>query len=179
MGAQRGERPYPLIIFYVLYFMTVGVSLPFMPGYFKTLGFTGAQSGTLLAVGPMFALFMPPLWGQLADRSGRPGLLLFASTLGGVLGYALLAGASTFTQALIALSVFAAFSSSTTSLADTLAFHHVQQHGGTYAGIRIWGSLGFVLAALPFGYLVKDVDRTTVLAESQILIVTSQFSERL
>lgn len=169
MSAQRGERPYPLILFYVLFFMTVGVSLPFMPGYFKTLGFTGAESGTLLAVGPTFALFMPPFWGQVADRTGRPGLVLLGSTLGGVLGYVLLAGATTFTQALIALSVHAAFATSISSLADTLALHHVQQHGGTYAGIRTWGSLGFVLASLPFGFLIKDVDRTTVLVPLVLL----------
>ncbi len=169
MSAQRGERPYPLILFYVLFFMTVGVTLPFMPGYFKTLGFTGAQSGTLLAVGPMFALFMPPLWGQLADRTGKPGLVLLGSTLGGVVGYGLLARATTFGDALLALGVYATFASSITSLADTLALHHVQQHGGTYAGIRSWGSLGFVLASLPFGFLVKDIDRVTVLVPLVLL----------
>ena len=169
MSAQRGERPSPLILFYVLFFMTVGVTLPFMPGYFKTLGFTGAQSGTLLAVGPTFALFMPPLWGQLADRTGKPGLMLLGSTLGGVLGYGLLARATTFGEALLALSVYATFASSITSLADTLALHHVQQHGGTYAGIRSWGSLGFVLASLPFGFLIKDIDRSTVLVPLVLL----------
>lgn len=162
MTAQRGERPYPLILFYVLFFMTVGVSLPFMPGYFKTLDFSGAQSGMLLSVGPMFSLFMPPIWGQLADRSGKPGLVLLAATLGGVLGYALLFSATTFPEALLALCVHATFTTSITSLADTLALNHVQQHGGTYAGIRIWGSLGFVMASLPFGFLITTVDRTTV-----------------
>jgi PPP family 3-phenylpropionic acid transporter len=169
VGAQRGERPYPLIVFYVLFFMTVGVSLPFMPGYFKTLGFTGAQSGTLLAVSPLFALFMPPLWGQLADRTGRPGLMLLVCTSGGALGYALLASATSFTEALLALCVHAAFASSITSMADTLALHHVQQHGGTYSGIRTFGSLGFVLASLPFGFLIKDIDRTTVLVPLVLL----------
>ncbi len=162
MVAQPVERPYPLIFFYLLYFMTVGVSMPFMPGYFKSLGFTGAQSGTLLAVGPMFALFMPPLWGQLADRSGKPGMVLLGSTVGGALGYALLASASSFTQALLALCVHAMFATSITSLADTLALNHVHQHGGTYAGIRTWGSLGFVLASLPFGFLINEVDRSAV-----------------
>lgn len=169
MGAQRGERPYPLIVFYVLFFMTIGVSLPFMPGYFKTLGFSGAQSGTLLAVGPLFALFMPPLWGQLADRTGRPGLMLLLCTLGGAGGYALLAGATTFTQALLALCFHAAFASAITSMADTLALHHVQQHGGTYSGIRTFGSLGFVLTSLPFGFLITEIDRTTVLAPLVLL----------
>ncbi len=173
MSAQPVERPYPLIVFYVLLFMTVGVTLPFMPGYFRTLGFTGAQSGTLLAVGPTFALFMPPLWGQLADRLGRPGLVLTIAAAGGVLGYGLLARATTFPEALVALGVHAVFATSLTSLADTLALHHVQQHGGTYAGIRTWGSIGFVMASLPFGFLIKEIDRTTVLVPLGLLALAA------
>lgn len=169
MSAQPGERPYPLMVFYVLFFMTVGISLPFMPGYFKTLGFNGSESGLLLSISPGFALVMPPLWGQLADRSGRPGVVLFVTTAGGALGYALLARATSFTDALLALCVHATFASSLTSLADTLALHHVQQHGGSYARIRLWGSIGFVLASLPFGFLVTEIDRTTVLAPLVLL----------
>ena len=149
--------------YYLLMFMTVGVSLPFMPGYFKTLGFTGAQSGALLSIGPMFALIMPPLWGQLADRTRRPGAILFVTTAGGALGFFLLSRATTFDEAFVALCVNAAFASSLTSLADSIAMHHVHRHGGAYASIRIWGSIGFVLTALPFGFLVKEVDRTAVL----------------
>jgi MFS transporter, PPP family, 3-phenylpropionic acid transporter len=169
VGAQPGGRPYPLIVFYLLFFMTVGVSLPFMPGYFKTLGFTGAQSGGLLAIAPMFSLFMPPLWGQLADRTGKPGLLLFICTVGGTAGYALLAASSSFLEVVAALCVHALFASSLTSMADTLALHHVHEHGGTYAGIRTFGSLGFVLASLPFGFLITDIDRTTVLVPLVLL----------
>ncbi len=169
MSAQPGERPYPLMVFYVLFFMTVGISLPFMPGYFKTLGFNGSESGLLLSISPGFALVMPPLWGQLADRSGRPGVVLFVTAAGGALGYALLARATSFTDALLALCVHATFASSLTSLADTLALHHVQQHGGSYARIRLWGSIGFVLASLPFGFLVTEIDRTTVLAPLVLL----------
>ena len=169
MSAQPGERPYPLIAFYVLYFMAIGVALPFMPGYFQTLHFTGAQAGVLLAVGPTFALFMPPLWGQLADRTGRPGLVLLGASLGATAGYGLLAGATTFGEALIALGVHAAFATSITSLADTLALHHVHEHGGSYARIRTYGSLGFVLASLPFGFLIKEMDRTTVLVPLVLL----------
>lgn len=173
MSAQPGERPYPLMVFYVLFFMTVGISLPFMPGYFKTLGFNGSESGLLLSISPGFALVMPPLWGQLADRSGRPGVVLFVTTAGGALGYALLARATSFTDALLALCVHATFASSLTSLADTLALHHVQQHGGSYARIRLWGSIGFVLASLPFGFLVTEIDRTTVLAPLVLLALAA------
>lgn len=173
MSAQPGERPWPLIVFYLLLFMTVGVSLPFLPGYFKTLGFTGAQAGVLLAVGPTFALFMPPLWGQLADRSGRPGVVLLITTGGAALGYALLARATTFGEALVALALHATFGSSITSIADTLAIHHVQQHGGSYSGIRLFGSLGFVLTSLPFGFFLTEIDRTAVVVPMGLMALAA------
>jgi PPP family 3-phenylpropionic acid transporter len=163
LSAQRGERPFGLIAFYVLYFMTVGVSLPFLPGYFQALGFTGAQAGTLLSVAPTFALFMPPVWGQLADRLGRPGLVLLVVSVGTAAGYGLLAGATRFEAALLALAVTATFSTGIVPLIDAQALAWVQANGGDYARIRIFGSFGFVLAALPFGFLVTTIDRVTVL----------------
>ncbi len=169
MSAQPPERPTALAIFYLLYFMAVGVALPFLPGYFKTLEFNGSQAGLLLAVAPTFSLFMPPLWGQLADRTGRPGLVLFIGTSGGALGYALLWRATTFADALLACCVHATFASSLTSLADALTLHHVQRHGGTYAAVRLWGSLGFVLTSLPFGFLVAKIDHRAVLLPLALL----------
>lgn len=173
MSAQPGERPLALNTYYLLLFMTVGISLPFLPGYFKALGFSGAQSGVLLSVGPTFSLFMPPLWGQLADRTRRPGLMLFITTAGGALGYGLLAAARSYEASMIALAVYAFFGSSLASLADSLAMHHVQQHGGSYSAIRRWGSIGFVVTSLPFGYLVGDVDRTTVVAPLALLTLAA------
>jgi len=166
-----------LIGWYLLFFMTVGVSLPFLPAFFKALGFSGAEAGTLLSVGPLFSLFMPPVWGQLADRTRRPGLVLTIATTGGVAGYFLLARAETFTQALVALCVYAAFASSLTSLIDTLTMHHVQRHGGTYASIRVWGSIGFVLTALPFGFFAPEgFERRAVLVPLVLLTVAAAWA---
>lgn len=173
MSAQPAERPTSLVTFYALYFMSVGVSLPFLPGFFKTLGFTGNQAGLLLAVGPTLSLVMPPLWGQLTDRSGRPGVVLCLVTLGGALGYALLARVTNFPEAIAALCVTALFTTSITATADTLALHHVHQHGGTYASIRIWGSLGFVIASLPFGFFITTVDRVAVLVPMTLLLAAA------
>lgn len=173
MSSQPGERPWALVVFYLLFFMAVGVALPYLPGYYQSLGFKGAQIGTLLAIAPAFALVMPPLWGQLADRTGRPGAVLLVATAGGVAGYAVLAQARTFPAAVAGCALQAAFASSITPLADTLALHHVQRHGGSYARIRTFGSLGFVLASLPFGFLVTTIDRTAVLAPALLLGLAS------
>lgn len=175
MGAQPPARPFGLAGFYLLYFMATGVALPFLPGYFKTLEFNGSQAGLLLAVAPAFSIVMPPLWGQLADRSGRPGLVLFATTLGGALGYFVLSQATTFSAVFIACCVQATFASSLTSLADALALQHVKTHGGSYAALRRWGSLGFVLTSLPFGYLVTVIDRRAVVVPFVLLSLAASW----
>ena len=157
------KRPVALSVFYLLHFMTVGISLPFLPGYFAHLGFSGTRAGALLSVDPMLAAVLPPVFGQLADRTRRPGAVLALCAAGAALGYFLLSSAVTFPAAFAALCVHAAFAGGIASLADIIALQHVEQHGGSYASIRVWGSIGFVLAALPFGFLVDVIDARAVL----------------
>ena len=153
-----------LAVFYLLKFMAVGVSVPFFPQYYRSLELSGPQVGALLAVGPLFAMVMPPLWGQFADRLGRVGLVLGILMIGGTLGYLALAFATTFWLVLLALCVHAAFGSSMTTMIDTLALRHVERAGSTFATLRLWGSLGFVVASLGYGISVDVIDRRAVLA---------------
>lgn len=172
MSAQP-KRPVALRTFYFLHFMAVGVSLPFFPGYFEFLGFSGARSGALLSVDPMLAAVLPPVFGQLADRSRRPGLVLALCAAGATLGYVLLSLAGSFPQAFAALCVHAAFAGAIASLADSITLHQVERSGGTYAATRVWGSLGFIVAALPFGFLIDVIDRRAVLVPLALTLINA------
>ncbi len=163
MTAQRTDDGLRLAGFYALYFATTGITLPFLPAYFEAAGFTATQIGALLAVGPVCMLFAPPLWGHLADRTGRPGLVLTAVTAGAALGYGLLALASSFAATVAAFVVHALFASSVTTLVDTLALQHVLARGGSYARLRVFGSLGFVASSLAFGFLASGAGAAVVL----------------
>jgi PPP family 3-phenylpropionic acid transporter len=145
-------------------FMAVGVSLPFFPQYYRSLGFSGPEVGLLLAVGPVFAMVAPPLWGQLADRTGRAGLVLGGITAGAFVGYFALWSASTFWWVLLALCLHNAFGSAMTTMIDTLALREIERHGGSYSALRIFGSLGFVVASLGYGFSVDVIDRRAITA---------------
>lgn len=153
----------PLVGFYILYFGTIGITLPFLPAWFKSEGLSASQVGLLLALQPTMALAAPPLWGWLADRLGRADRVLTGIAVGAVLGFLPLLWAQTLPAMFAAMAAYAFFASSITTLVDSLALQRVTLHGGTYARLRMYGSLGFVLASTSFGLLVDEVDRRTVL----------------
>jgi PPP family 3-phenylpropionic acid transporter len=158
----RAAGVLPLIGFYVLYFASVGIVLPFLPAWLRSLGLAGWQIGVLLALNPGLALAAPPLWGYLADRFGRPDRILSVIAGGAVLGFAPLAMSSRFVALALALGTYAFFASSITTLLDSLALQRVGLHGGSYSRLRLFGSLGFVVSSTAFGLAVGAVDRRVV-----------------
>lgn len=102
---------------YFLYFATVGVVLPFLFAYFKSLGLSATEVEVLVAVGPAFALLSPPFWGHLADRSGRPDRVMAVIGLGATAGFAPLVWVESFGALLFALCGYAFFASSATYVA--------------------------------------------------------------
>lgn len=163
-GAQtvHAAGAVPLIGFYMLYFGTVGIILPFLPAWFKSEGIPASQVGLLLALQPAMLLTVPPLWGWLADRFGRADRVLTLVATGAALGFLPLLWAQSLPAMFVAMALYAFFASAITTLVDSLALQRVTLHGGAYARIRLFGSLGFVLSSTAFGLLADQIDRRTV-----------------
>lgn len=143
---------------YFLFFSAGGISLPFFGGYLKSQGLSGQELGLVLAISPVAAIVFPPLWGQLADRTGRPGAIVTVLLAGAALGHLLLSQVHAFWLLLGAYAVHAAFGTSITSMLDTLALNAVEGATGAYAGLRRFGSIGFVVTSALFGALVDTID---------------------
>jgi PPP family 3-phenylpropionic acid transporter len=166
----------PLSGFYFIYFGAIGVTLPFLPAYLRSLALSTTQVGLLLSISPLSSLVAPPLWGHIADRTGRLSRVLTLLTVGSALGFAPLLGVSTFPALAITLAIYACFASSITPMLDSLALNRVAQKGGSYSHVRLFGSLGFICFSTTFGFLVRDVDRLTVLVPLALLSLLSLWS---
>lgn len=149
--------------FYLLYFGTVGITQPFLPAYLRSLALSTTEVGLLLALSPLASLVAPPLWGHLADRTGRLSSVLTLLAVGATLGFAPLLGVERFPALVATLAAYACFASAITPMVDSLALNHVAQRGGSFAHLRLFGSLGFILSATTFGLMVRTVDRSTIL----------------
>ena len=140
-----------LKLFYVCYFITLGVSVPFFPAYLRQLGLSGRQVAVLLAIAPALQLAIPLGWGWLADRTRCPDLILRGLCLGAFLASLPVI----FVRAMPALFAIylgqQLFAVSILSLADSLAVER-SRHGDHYGRIRARGSASFVVTCLIAGW---------------------------
>jgi PPP family 3-phenylpropionic acid transporter len=133
------------------------VLLPYWGLYLLALGFEPARIGELMAIPQATKLVAPNLWGWLADRTGwrmrmvRWACLATALSFAGV--YA--AGNSYLGLALVGL-LFSFFWNAALPQFEAVTLNHLGEHVHRYSQVRLWGSVGFVVAAVGVGFLVQD-----------------------
>lgn len=133
--------------------MAVGVYMTFLPAYFRALGLSGRQLSTVFTVTPLFALVVPLGWAYLADRTRRHDRVLRLVVGGAFLAFIPLLFAHTFPAILGGWTGYALFSVAVGGLADAFAVARVRA-GAVYGRLRVWGSIGFVVAAVVLGCLL-------------------------
>jgi len=166
----------PLVGFYFLYFGAIGVTLPFLPAYLRSLELSTTQVGLLLSLGPLASLLTPPLWGHLADRTGRLSHVLTLLTVGSALCFAPLLGLTAFPALALTLAAYACFASSITPVVDSLTLNRVNLLGGSYSHVRLFGSLGFILFSTTFGLVSKEMSRLAVAVPLALLVLLALWS---
>ena len=154
-------------VFYFFYYLAVGVYMTFLPAYLRGLGLSGAEISTVFTVTPLFALGLPLGWAYLADRTRRHDRVLRVVVGGAFLGFVPMLFARRFGVILAGWAIYALFSVAIGGLADAFAVARVRA-GAVYGRLRLWGSVGFVVAAVSVGALLaargRDADRLVPLA---------------
>lgn len=145
-------------IYYYLAFSSFGIFLPYLPAWLEARHITGIEFGAVVAMRPLTSIVSPVLFGIVADRFGIRGSLLVvvctasALTMAAIAGLGVLPGSLGFVPVFALLGVFSFFRSPVVSVADVTAMEGKQKGYGT---VRLWGSLGFLVAAL-IGGIVLD-----------------------
>lgn len=143
-------------VFYFLYYAGAAALIPFLTIHYKSLGFSGGQIGILTAVIPLVSLFSGPLWGALADSTRRHQQALILAMLGAI-GFAiLLAIPHSFYILFVLLLLFAFFSAPIMPLVDNATLEALGDHKEHYGRIRLWGAVGWGIAAPMIGYLTES-----------------------
>jgi MFS transporter, PPP family, 3-phenylpropionic acid transporter len=141
--------------FYALYF-GAGVFLsPFLSLYFSELGFTGSQIGVLRGIAPLIAIVSTPLWGALADLSGRHRLLRLVTIAGSWLAVMGIIRTTGYVGLFALTLAFAAFNGPIVPLVDNAVLTLLGKRRDDYGKLRFWGAVGWGIGAMVAG-LVAD-----------------------
>ena len=156
---MRNASPLPVLLaLYGALFAAFGVASPFLPGLLAQDGLDPWAIGFVLAAGTAIRLLTGPLGGRLADRAGRPTVVLAGFTAASALvatGYAPARGL----PLLLLVSVgHAAVLAPLTPVADALALGSAaSRQGFAYGWVRGAGSAAFIAGVLLSGMLVERV----------------------
>lgn len=139
---------------YFLFYAAMAALYPFLNLYYQRMGLAGTQIGVLAAVPGILNLFAASAWSALADRFRFHRGLLTLTLLGvAVAGFAF-SLSTEFLPLLATAVVFALFLSPIIPLMDSAALEIAKQAGTDFGHLRLWGTVGWILAAWAFGFLV-------------------------
>ncbi len=140
--------------FYFIYYFFVGAFVPYWGLYLQSEQFTIVEIGILMSLFQISRIFAPNFWGWLADHTARRTIWIKLNAFLGVVGFVAVFWAHGFIPMLIVMGALSLFTSSTLPLSESLTLTHLATTDGHYSRIRMWGSLGFVVAAIMLGYLI-------------------------
>jgi len=149
--------------YYFAYFAYVGVLAPYFSLWLAGQGYGARQMALILAMPQIARVFAPAIWGWIADRTGwQRGIVIFAAAavLGGFSALYLARGVVEVAAVMLVLSVLA---SGSMPLVEAAALAATRARPGSYGPVRLWGSVGFILAVLGAGVWLDRHDVSTIL----------------
>lgn len=169
---RPAEVPYwRLSGFYFLIFVTVGIFLPYWALYLKSIGMNAEQIGILSAVVVFSKIFITYFWGWIVDHTGhRMRVIRFASLFSAICFSAALFFQG-FWELFLVLFLFSIFWSASLPQIEAATLAHLGEATHSYTSIRIWGSVGFIIAVWILGAVFEIISIQHVPAAVLISLV--------
>lgn len=157
----RVSRPHALMpywrlcSFYLLYFAALGVLAPYWSLYLQSLGFGPIAIGQLIALFMVSRIVAPNVWGWVADHYERRMHVVRLAAALTVLSFLGVFVADGFWSLAIVMLAFSFFWNAPLPLLEVNVMNHVGKDPGAYGRVRLWGSLGFIIAVVVVGAVIE------------------------
>ena len=140
-----------LAAFYFAFFVHVSLLVAYFPPYLAARGLGPAEIGWVLALPQMARIVAPGAWGWLADRTGAQRAVVIWASAVNVACFALLPQMGDFAAIAWLMGATSLVSSAALPLVEAITLGALVGQSGRYGVIRVWGSIGFIVAVLGGG----------------------------
>lgn len=169
MARPVDRRLFVIAAVYFLTNMGLGVINPFLNLHFARIGLSGSTIGLISAVLPLGGIFGPPLIATFADARGRVGrVITLLMVLAGV-AVSIVAWAGQPWIIIPMVFLFGVAFRSVPPLVDATAMQQLEKSQGAYGRLRLWGSFGFMCAALGGGFVSSQIGIRSMIGASAII----------
>jgi len=151
---MHGLPYWRLSSFYFFYFAFVGAFTPYWGLYLKSLEFNAFQIGMLMSLLQVARIFAPNLWGWLADHTGKRVAVVQLAALLSLISYVGVFAGDSFLWLFVVMLLMSLFWSASLPLVEAITLGHLGVGAEGYGRIRLWGSIGFIVAVLLLGYVL-------------------------
>ncbi|WP_455375507.1 MFS transporter [Kaarinaea lacus] len=157
--------------FYFFYFASLGALVPYWGLYLKSIGFAANDIGVFMAIVIGTKVVSPNIWGWIADHTGKRMLIVRVGCLLAVLTFAGVFVSSNYWWLLLVMMAFSFFWNAALPQFEATTFNHLGDSTHRYSSIRLWGSIGFIVAVIILGSLLEQKG-ATVLPVALIILFT-------
>lgn len=151
---QEGSEPVPywrLSAFYFCFFGLLGALFPYWSLYLKSLGFSAADIGLLLALPMATKVVAPNLWGWLADHTGQRLLIIRVGALLSCVCFSGIFLSQQFWVVAMVMVGYSFFWNAVLPQQEVVTTSFLRETPENYSRVRLWGSIGFIIFVLGSG----------------------------
>jgi PPP family 3-phenylpropionic acid transporter len=142
----------PIRLFYICLYAGLGILFPLLSVYLQQeVKLSGTQIGLLMSIGPIAMIVAQPLWGVICDATQRSkSVLIMAMWMTGLcaVGFFL---TRDYLLMLGIMSLLSFFQAALVPISDSMTMSYVQRTNGNYGRFRLWGAVGYAVAAYAMG----------------------------
>jgi PPP family 3-phenylpropionic acid transporter len=148
------KQSFQFAFFFFAYYAYVGAFTPYASLYFVDKGICAGEIGILMSLMQVTRIFGPNLWGWMADHMQQRVVVLRVTAVAALLVFSGMFVGTGFIQFFALMLLLNTCTSAQGPLSEALMLSEMQGDLTQYGRLRLWGSVGFILAVTCGGKLL-------------------------
>ncbi|HEY8101872.1 MAG TPA: MFS transporter [Burkholderiaceae bacterium] len=148
------KQSFSFSLFFFAYYGYIGAFTPYASLFFADKGMDAPQIAVLMSLMQIMRIFGPNLWGWVADHTQKRVTVLRVTALSALAMFLGMFVSQTFAQFFVLMILINTFTSAQGPISEALMLSEMRGDLTHYGRLRLWGSVGFIVAVTVAGELL-------------------------